>query len=72
MDLRKKFFFYDESSETLEQVVQRNCGCPIPESVQGLVGWGFEKPDAMKDVLAQGRGVELDDLQRSLLTQAIL
>jgi len=29
----------------LHQVVQRSCGCPIPGSGQGQVGWGHEQPD---------------------------
>lgn len=28
-DIRKKFA-YSESGDTLEQVAQRSCGCPIP------------------------------------------
>lgn len=27
------------------------------ESVKGQVGWGFEQPDLVKDLVAQGRGV---------------
>ncbi|KAK4831240.1 hypothetical protein QYF61_016472, partial [Mycteria americana] len=33
-----------EGGEALEQVTQRSCDCPIPGSVQGQVGWGFEQP----------------------------
>ena len=54
--------FYDEGGKTLEQVSQRNCGCSIPGSVQGQVGWGFEQPGIVEDVPAHGRGVGLDDL----------
>ncbi|KAK4814803.1 hypothetical protein QYF61_027248 [Mycteria americana] len=32
-----------EGGEALEQVAQRSCGCPVPGSVQGQVGWGFEQ-----------------------------
>jgi len=42
---------------TLEQVAQRNCGSPLPGSVQGQVGWDFEKPDLVEGVPAHGRGV---------------
>jgi len=28
----------------LAQADQRSCGCPLPGSVQGWVGWGFEQP----------------------------
>ena len=30
---------------------------PIIGSVQGQVGWGFDQPDVVEDVLAHGRGV---------------
>jgi len=36
----KKEIFYNEGNETLEQVSQRSCGCPIIISVQGQVAWG--------------------------------
>ena len=32
-------------------------GCPIPGSVQGQVGWGFEQPGLVEDVPAHGREV---------------
>jgi len=32
-------------------------GCPLPGSVQGQVGWGFEHPGLVEGVLAHGRGV---------------
>ena len=34
-----------------------HCGCPIPGSVQGQVGWGFEQPALVEGVPAHGRGV---------------
>ena len=49
---------YDGSMETLEQVAQRSCGCPLPGSVQGEVGWGLEQPDLVEDVPAHGRGMD--------------
>lgn len=27
--------------EVLEQAAQKGCGCPIPRSFQGQIGWGF-------------------------------
>ena len=45
------------TDEALEQVAQRGCGCPIPGSVQGQVGWGFEQPGLVEGVPAHGRGV---------------
>ena len=32
-----------EGGETLEQVAQCGCGCPIPGSIQGQAGWGCEQ-----------------------------
>ncbi|KAK4821047.1 hypothetical protein QYF61_012227 [Mycteria americana] len=61
LDIRKKRF-YDEGGETLEEVAQGSCGCPIIGSVHSQVGWGFEHPDLVKDVPAHGRRVGLDDL----------
>jgi len=42
---------------TMEQAAQRSCGCPLPGSVQGQVGWGSEQPRPMEGVPAHGRGV---------------
>jgi len=44
----------------------------IPGSVQGQVGWDFEQPYLVEDAPAICRGLELDDLYRSLPTQTIL
>ena len=33
-----------EGGETLEQVAQRGCGCPLPGSIQGQAGWDCEQP----------------------------
>ena len=51
-----------EGGEALAQVAQRSCGCPLPGSVQGQVGRGFEQPGLVEGVPAHGRGLELDDL----------
>jgi len=48
---------HHEGGETLAQVAQTSCGCPLPSSVQGQVGWGFERPGLVEDVPAHGRGV---------------
>ena len=53
----KEEIIYYESGEALEQVSQRSCGCPIPGSVQGQAGWGFEQPGLVEVVLAHGRGI---------------
>ncbi|GAB0183236.1 mitochondrial enolase superfamily member 1 [Grus japonensis] len=56
LDVRKKFFSC-EGGETLEQVAQRGCGCPLPGNVQGQVGWGFGQCGLVEGVPAHGRGV---------------
>ena len=43
--------------EALAQVAQRSCGCPLPGSVQGRVGWSSEQPGLVEGVAAHGRGV---------------
>lgn len=48
----RKQFFYCESHEPLEQVVQRVRGCPTPGSVQG-----FEQTGLAKGVPAHGRSL---------------
>jgi len=53
----KKEILYYESGEGLDQVAQRSCGCPLPGSVQGQVGWGFEQPGLVEGVHVHGRGV---------------
>ena len=32
---------YQESGEVMERAAQGGCGCPVPEGVQGQVGWGL-------------------------------
>ena len=51
LDIRKKFF-----TVSVDQVAQRSCGCPLPGSVQGPVGQGFEQPGLVEGVPARGRG----------------
>jgi len=53
-------------------VAQRRCGCPVLESVQCQVGWGFEKPGLLESVPAHGRGGETRCSMWSLTTQTIL
>ena len=43
LDIRKKFF-HTESSDTLEQVAQGGCGCPVPGDIQGQAGCGSGQP----------------------------
>ena len=56
LDIRKKFFTV-RGGETVEQFAQRSCGCPLPGSVQGQVGRGFEQPGLVEGVPAHGREV---------------
>jgi len=51
---------------------QRSCGCPLPGSVQGQVGWGFEQSGLVEGVPAHGREVGTRRFLRSLPTQTIL
>ena len=54
---------YCEGGETLEQVVQWGCECPLPGSTQGQAGWGSEQPGLEGGVPAYSRWLELDDLK---------
>jgi len=56
LDIRRKVF--TESVDTLEQVVQRGCGCPIPGGIQGQAGCGSGQPGLVVGNLACGREVE--------------
>ena len=38
-------------------VSQRSCGCPIPGSVQGQAGWGFEQAGLAEGVPVYGKGI---------------
>ena len=48
---------YYEGGDALAQPAQRSPGCPLPGSVQGQVGWGFEQPGLVDGVSALGTGV---------------
>jgi len=61
-----------ESGEALAQVAQRSCGCPLPGSVQGQVGWSSEHSGLVEDVPVHGRGVGTRWSSRSLPIQPIL
>ena len=43
----------------------------MPGNIRGQVGRGSVQPDPVEDVPVHCRGIGLDDLQRSLPTQAI-
>ena len=52
-----KEIHYYEGGEALEQASQRSCGYPLPGSVQGQDGQGFEQPGLVEGVPAHGRGL---------------
>jgi len=52
----KKDILACEGGEALAQVAQRSCGCPLPGSVQGQAGWGFEQPGLVEGVPNYGSG----------------
>ena len=56
LDIRKKFF-HAEGGDTLEQVAQGGCGCPIP-AIQGQAGCGSGQPGLVVGNPAHSRGVE--------------
>ena len=43
---------------TLQQAAQQGCGCPLPGSIQGQAGWGFEQPGLEGAVPAYSRGLD--------------
>ena len=45
-----------EGGETLEQVAQRGCECPLPGSIEGQAGWDCEQPRLEGGVPACSRG----------------
>jgi len=51
----------------LALAAQRSCGCPIPGSVQGQVGWDFEQPDLVGGGPTHSRGVETIQSLRSII-----
>jgi len=55
----EEILHYDhyDGGEALKQVIQRNCGCSLPGSVQGQVGCSSEQPGLVEGVPAHGSGV---------------
>ena len=49
--------FQSEVGETLEQVAQRVCGCPIPGGIQGQFGWDPGQSDLVAGNPAYSKGV---------------
>ena len=50
--------FHTEGGDTLEQVAQGGCGCPIPGSIQGQVGCGSGQPGLLVHDHTHSSGVE--------------
>jgi len=50
--------FYSEGGDTLEQVAQRGCGCPIPGGIQGQAGCGSGQPGLVVGDPAHSRGLK--------------
>jgi len=57
LDVRRKFC-HSEGGDTLEQVAQGGCGCPIPGSIQGQAECGSGQPDLVVGNPAHSRRVE--------------
>ena len=72
LDIRRKFFTQREGGDTLEQVVQGGCGCPIPGGIQGQAGCGSGQPGLVVGDPAHSKGVETRRSLWSFSTQAIL
>ena len=53
--------FHSEGGDTLEQVAQGGCGCPIPGGIQGQAGCGSGQPGLMVGGPARSRGLKLND-----------
>jgi len=53
--------FHSEGSDTLEQVAQGGCGCPIPGGIQGQDGCNSGQPGLLVGDPAHSRGLELDE-----------
>jgi len=53
-----KEVFHPEGGETLEQVAQGGCGCPIPGGIEGQAGCGSGQPGLEVGDPARRRGVE--------------
>ena len=56
LGIRKKFFTMRVVRNWNRLDNQRGCGCPLPGTVQGQVGRGFEQLGLVEGVPAHGRG----------------
>ena len=53
-----EYNFHTEGGDTLEQVAQGGCECPIPRGIQGQAGCGSGQPGLVVGNPAHSRGVE--------------
>lgn len=53
--MRKRFFTLRVGGEALQEVAQRSCWWPIPETAQGQVEWGLEQRGQVKSIPDHGR-----------------
>ena len=56
--LKLRKFFHTEGGDTLEQVAQGGCGCPIPGGIQGQAGCGSGPSGLAVSDTAHSTGVE--------------
>jgi len=55
LNIRGKFFTEKKCGEALAQISQRSCECPIPECIQGHVGWSPGQPELVGGSPSRGR-----------------
>lgn len=57
----KEKFYYNKSTEALEQVCPERGWCLIPRDIPDQAGWGSKQSDRAVDVPVHCRGVGLDN-----------
>lgn len=65
-------FSLETVPEHLASTLQDLKGSPIPLTVQGQEGWSFGQSGRVEGIPDYGKGLELNNLQRFLLTQTIV
>ena len=63
---------FQGGGDTLEQVAQGSCGCPITGGIQGQAGCGSGQPNLVVGDAAHSRGVKTRRSLWSFSTQAIV
>lgn len=72
LDVRKTWESYNEGARHWNKMPEEVVDASSLEVFQVWVVWSFEQSHLLKDVSAYCRGLEWDDLFRSLTTQTIL